>query len=328
MAPDAARPDCQSVRLSVQPMKPLRILLCYPDADPAPWLRLLRRYLPQASVDSWTPGAPPADYAVVWAPQQQFFDEQSQLRAIFNIGAGVDKLLALQLPQGVPVIRLDDAGMAVQMAEYVCHAVSRHFREFAAYEAQARQGLWQQRSPRARAGFTVGIMGMGVLGARVAHALRQFEFPVQGWTRSGHGPGEIPMHAGANGLAPFLASSQILVCLLPLTPQTRDILCRATLSQLPRGACLINVARGMLLVEDDLLALLDEGHLAGATLDVFRTEPLPTDSPLWRHPAVTVTPHTSAQTLEEASIAQIAGKILALQGGESVAGVVDAALGY
>jgi glyoxylate/hydroxypyruvate reductase len=309
-------------------MKPLRILLCYPDADPAPWLLLLRSCLPAANIDAWTPGAPPADYAVVWAPPQQFVDEQPQLRAIFNIGAGVDKLMALRLPPGVPVIRLDDAGMAVQMAEYVCHAVSRHFRAFAAYESQARQGLWRQRPPRARADFTVGIMGMGVLGVRVAQALRQFEFPVQGWTRSGRGPREVPMHSGAEGLTPFLAGSQVLVCLLPLTPQTRDILCRATLSQLPRGACVINVARGALLVEDDLLALLDEGHLAGATLDVFRTEPLPNDNPLWRHPAVTVTPHTSAQTLDAESIAQIAGKILALERGESIAGVVDAALGY
>ena len=306
----------------------MRVLLCYPDVDPAPWLALLRAELPGADVQTWSPGAPAADYGVVWAPPQRFLDEQSGLKALFNIGAGVDKLMALRLPPGVPVVRLDDAGMAVQMAEYVCHAVSRHFRDFAQYEAQARQGQWQQLRPRARAGFTVGVMGLGVLGRRVAQALRQFEFPVRGWARRAHAVDGVPVDAGEAALPAFLSACQAVVCVLPLTPQTRDILRRETLAMLPRGAYVVNVARGALLVEDDLLALLDAGHLGGATLDVFRTEPLPPDHPLWRHPRVTVTPHTSAQTLDAESIAQIAGKIAALERGERVGGMVDTALGY
>ncbi|MEO6626351.1 MAG: glyoxylate/hydroxypyruvate reductase A [Burkholderiaceae bacterium] len=306
----------------------MRISFCYPDADHTPWLAALRAQLPQGSVEAWKPGAAPADYGVVWAPPQQFIDEQSGLKALFNIGAGVDRLMQLRLPPLLKVVRLDDAGMAVQMAEYVCHAVSRHFREFAQYEAQAQQGQWLQRRPRVRADFTVGILGLGVLGSRVAQVMRQFEYPVIGWSRSTHSVEGARSYSGAAELPQFLAACRALVCLLPLTAATRDILGRANLSLLPRGAYVVNVARGALLVEDDLLALLDSGHLAGATLDVFRSEPLPATHALWRHPAVRVTPHTSAQTLEAESIVQIAGKIRALERGEAVAGVVNLARGY
>ena len=306
----------------------MRISLCYPDADHAPWLAALRAQLPQATVEAWKPGAAQADYGVVWAPPQQFIDEQGGLKALFNIGAGVDRLLQLRLPPRLRVVRLDDAGMAVQMAEYVCHAVSRHFREFALYEAQARNGQWLQRAPRSRAAFTVGILGLGVLGGRVAQALRQFEYLVIGWSRCARTVDGVRCYAGSDELPHFLAACQALVCLLPLTPATRDILGHTNLSLLPRGAYIVNVARGDLLVEDDLLALLDSGHLAGATLDVFRTEPLPPEHALWRHPAVRVTPHTSAQTLEAESIVQITGKIRALERGEPVAGVVNLAHGY
>ncbi len=306
----------------------LHISLCHPGVDPTPWLAGLRALLPKAVVSAWEPGAEPADYGVVWAPPQQFIDEQLQLKAVFNIGAGVDKLLQLRLPAGLRLVRLDDAGMAVQMAEYVCHALLRHYRAFETYEQQARAGYWLQRPPRPRADFPVGIMGMGVLGQRVAQAVQQFDFPVRGWSRA---PRDVPGVQGFHGvgaLDAFLAATRVLVCLLPLTPDTRNILCRATLSRLQPGAYVINVARGALLVEDDLLALIDSGHLAGATLDVFQSEPLAPGHPFWTHPCVQVTPHVSAQTLESDSLAQIAGKILALEQGQSVAGIVDRARGY
>jgi len=306
----------------------MRITFCCTDTAAEPWLQGLRAALPNAEVTLWSAGAPVADYAVVWAPPQQFFDEQSQLKAVFNIGAGVDALLKLQLPPNAQIVRLDDAGMSVQMAEYVCHAVIRHFREFDAYEADTRQGKWSFRKPRARADFPVGIMGLGVLGARVARALGTFEFSVKGWSRSPKTVDGVQCFSGAQGFQDFLAASRVLVCLLPLTADTRDIMNRDTLSQLQPGGYVINVARGAHLVDEDLLALLDSGHLAGATLDVFRTEPLPADHPFWQHPSITVTPHTSARTLRSESIAQIAGKIAALQRGEPVAGVVEAGRGY
>ncbi len=312
----------------------MRITFCCTDSKPQPWLEGLTRAFPEASVELWAPGAPPADYAVVWAPPQQFFDEQTSLKGAFNIGAGVDALMKLRLPEGVPIVRLDDAGMSVQMAEYVCHAVIRHFREFDAYEADVAEGRWSYRKPRLREECPVGVMGLGVLGERVSRSLAQFDFPVKGWSRSPRALDGVECFSGDIGSAgfnAFLAASRVLVCLLPLTPETQNILCRDTLTQLRPGGYVINVARGGHLVDDDLLALIDSGHLAGATLDVFRTEPLPAAHPFWAHPKITVTPHTSARTLRDESIAQIAGKIRALQNGAPItalAGVVDPQKGY
>jgi len=306
----------------------MNITLCCTDTKVEPWLQGLQAALPGADITVWQPGAPQADYAVVWAPPQQFLDEQPGLRALFNIGAGVDALLKLRIPPGCRVVRIDDGGMAVQMAEYVCHAVVRHFRELDAYEADMRAGRWGFRRPRVRAEFPVGVMGLGVLGERVVRALAHFDFPVNGWSRSAKALDGIRTYSGAEGFHGFLAASRVLVNLLPLTPETQDIIGRDTLSRLQPGGYVINVARGAHLVEEDLLAAIDSGHIAGATLDVFRTEPLPADHPFWTHPKITATPHTSARTLREESIAQITRKMAALQRGEPVAGTVDPARGY
>ena len=309
----------------------MKITICCTGTNAQPWQEGLSAAFPADSVEVWSPGAAQADHAVVWAPPQQFLDEQSQLKALFNIGAGVDALMALRLPPDAVVVRLDDAGMSVQMAEYVCHAVIRHFREFDGYEADVAQGKWSYRKPRLRADFPVGIMGLGVLGQRVARSLAQFDFAVRGWSQSAKKIDGVACFAGKSGFDDFLSGTRILVCLLPLTPETQDIMNRRTLSQLLPGGYVINVARGGHLVDADLIALLDSGHLAGAMLDVFRTEPLPADHPFWRHPKVKVTPHTSARTLREESIAQIAGKISALQRGQAISGlpgVVDPKKGY
>lgn len=306
----------------------MKITFCCTHTKPEPWLAGLRALLPQANISAWQPGAAAADYAIVWSPPQQFIDEQRQLKALFNTGAGVDALLKLRLPADLPVVRLEDAGMSVQMAEYVCHAVIRHFRELDAYEASAREHAWSFRKPRLRRDFPIGVMGLGVLGQRVAQALAQFDFPVHGWSRSPRQVDGIACHSGAQGFKDFLAASRVLVNLLPLTDDTQGILNRANLSRLQPGAYLINVARGDHLVEADLLALLDEGQVAGATLDVFRTEPLPPEHPFWAHPKITVTPHTSARTLRDETIAQIARKIAALDRGEAISGIVEPARGY
>lgn len=305
----------------------MRIAICCNDTKTQPWLEGLAQALPGAQLSLVPPDATDfsnlaqADYAVVWAPPQAFIDSQHHLKAIFNIGAGVDALMKLRLPAGVPVVRLDDAGMAVQMADYVCHAVIRHFREFDGYEADMAERRWSYRKPRARSDFPVGVMGLGVLGARVAKALTVFDFPVHGWSRSAKPIDGVQGHSGDDGLDAFLKSCRVLVNLLPLTPQTENILNRQTLSKLQPSAYLINVARGGHLVEDDLLALLDSGQVAGATLDVFRTEPLPAEHPFWSRPELVLTPHTSARTLRSESIAQIAGKIRGLESGLPAAGL-------
>ena len=324
----------------------MRISFCCTHTKAEPWLAGLRAALPPGTVvEDWVAGAAPADYAVVWAPPQAFVDEQSamdqrpahgqgqsqgpsRLKAMFNIGAGVDALMKLKIPPQVRVVRLDDAGMSVQMAEYVCHALIRHFREFDGYDADVGQGKWSYRKPRSRADFPVGVMGLGMLGERVAKAVAQFDFPVMGWSRTPKTVDGVRCFAGEAQFDGFLKASKGLVCLLPLTPDTQGIMRFETLSKLQTGGYVINVARGAHLVEEDLITLIDSGRLAGATLDVFRTEPLPAGHPFWQHPKITVTPHTSARTLREESIAQIAGKIMALERGEPIAGRVDPQRGY
>lgn len=306
----------------------MRISFCCTNTKAEPWLDAFRRALPGAEVDAWESGAPHADYAVVWAPPQKFFDEQPNLKGVFNISAGVDALVDLDLPRGAILVRIDDGGMAVQMAEFVSHAVIRHFREFDAYENEGAQMRWAFRRPRERKDFPVGIMGLGVLGQRVAAALTHFEFPVRGWSRSPRQVPGVECFAGPGQLDAFLRGTRVLVCLLPLTADTVNIMNHQTLSRLMPGGYVINVARGAHLVDLDLLALLDSGYLSGAALDVFRTEPLPPEHLFWRHPLITVTPHTSARTLRDESVAQIARKMLAMERGEPVAGVVDVNRGY
>jgi glyoxylate/hydroxypyruvate reductase A len=306
----------------------MHITFCCAATAAEPWLRDLRAALPGATITLWQPGDPGADYGIVWQPPQTFFDEQPLLKAAFNIGAGVDALLRLKIARATQLVRLDDAGMAVQMAEYVCHALIRHYREFSAYELQELSGTWTEREIAPRSDMAVGIMGLGVLGQRVAQAVAQFDFPVNGWSRSPRDIAGVRCFSGAEGFHDFLAASRVLVSVLPATPATQGLINRDTLSRLQPGAYLINVARGSQLVEDDLLALLESGRMAGAALDVFCTEPLPTDHPFWSHPKVRVTPHTAALTLRAESVVQIANKIADLQNGRSVAGMVDRARGY
>jgi glyoxylate/hydroxypyruvate reductase len=309
----------------------MHISFCCTDTKAQPWLDGLQAALPDAQVTQWQPGADAADYAVVWAPPQQFFDEQTQLKGVFNIGAGVDALLDLRMPADVPVFRLEDAGMSAQMAEYVCHAVIRHFREFDAYEADEVEGKWSYRRPLSRRDFPIGVMGLGVLGKRVAEALVHFDFPVSGWSHSAKAIDGVRCFSGPAEFHDFLAATRVLVCMLPLTPETENIIRRDSLARLLPGGYVINVARGHHVVDEDLMALIDDGHLAGATLDVFREEPLPRSHLFWKHPKIRVTPHMSARTFRGEGLRQITEKIKALSSGapiNSIAGVVDLKKGY
>ena len=307
----------------------MRIQLQAPRDEGAAWHKALAAALPEATIRVWPETFDDADYALVWKPPPELFVRVRPKRAIFNLGAGVEVLIGIPaLPADVPVVRLEDAGMATQMAEYVTLAVLSAYREAAAYTMQQRERRWQPRPRLPKSQFVVGILGFGLLGQAVAAALAPFGFPLQGWSATRKDVHDIRSFAGPEELAPFLASTRVLVCFLPSTPVTRDLLDKATLSQLPRGAHLVNVARGGIVVDEDMIALLDEGHLAGATLDVFRDEPVPADHPFWHHARITLTPHVSAVTLVEDSIAQVVDKIRRLERGESVTGVVDRARGY
>jgi glyoxylate/hydroxypyruvate reductase A len=309
----------------------MRILFHAADGNPEPWLAELRTVFPDAHLRVWQEGDnDPADYALVWKPPLEMLQQRAGLKAVFNLGAGVDAILQFgdALPQGVPIVRLDDAGMGVQMAEYVTYAVLRYFRRFDEFEAQARAGQWRFLKPHDKQDFAVGILGLGVLGSRIAQALAHFGFRLNGWSRTPKDLPGVQCHAGAQGFDEFLRSSRVLVCALPLTGETAGLLNRDTLGKLPQHSYLINVARGAHLVEEDLLKLVQNEHIAGATLDVFQQEPLPPAHPFRQEPRITITPHMAALTLRGDSVRQIAGKISAMERGEPIAGVVDRTRGY
>ncbi|WP_034298237.1 glyoxylate/hydroxypyruvate reductase A [Herbaspirillum sp. RV1423] len=312
----------------------MRILFQTADtASQDAWLRDLRAALPDADVRLWQSGdaasAAPADYAVVWKPPFEMLRAHPELKAVFNLGAGVDAILQLNVvPEHLPLIRIDDGGMAEQMAEFAVQATLRYYRRLDLYEQQARRGEWKPLPPFDKADFGVGILGLGVLGQRIAESLQHFGFKVSGWSRTPRSMPGVTSHAGAAQLNDFLRSARVLVCMVPLTPETAGILNRETLSQLPHGAYLINLARGGHLVEADLPPLLASGRIAGATLDVFREEPLPPQHPFWSDPRIAITPHISALTVRDIAARQIAEKIAALQRGETVAGLVDRKRGY
>ena len=309
----------------------MRILLHRADGVTEPWVRGFAAALPDADVVIWREGAAFAacDYAVTWAPTPAMLAHLAHVKAIFVTGAGVDGIMkfADALPN-VPIIRLGDAGMAIQMAEYVAYAVLRYFRRFDEYDAQARRGVWQQLPQHRKEDFSVGVMGMGVLGTRVLQALAGLGFPLRGWSRSARQTEGVACYAGMEQLDDFLRGTRVLVCMLPLTPETASLLDRQRLSLLPQGAYLINVARGAHVAETDLLALIRQGHIAAATLDVFRTEPLPQPHPFWDEARITLTPHIAALTLPDLSAQQIAEKMCALERGEPVADLVERHKGY
>ncbi|MEC5160117.1 MULTISPECIES: 2-hydroxyacid dehydrogenase [unclassified Janthinobacterium] len=310
----------------------MHILIHRADGDTDPWVADFAELLPEAEVVVWREGekARPCDYALVWSPPQAILRELSEVKAIFNAGAGVDAILKFgeALPAHVPVVRLDDAGMGVQMAEYVTHAVLRYFRRFDEYEAQARAGQWRPLPTHRKEDFSVGVLGAGVLGGRVLEALAPFGFPLRGWSRTRKQLAGVECFSGADGLDAFLRGTRVLVCMLPLTPDTHNLLDRAKLSSLLPSAYLINVARGAHVAEPDLLTLIKSGRIAGATLDVLRNEPLPMQHPFWQEPRITLTPHISALTVRRDSVAQIAEKIRRLEAGLPVAGLVNRQQGY
>ncbi len=311
----------------MNPKNSLKLALCCPTIDAQPWSDALAMVLPQARIQIWPDCQETADYAITWAPTQAFFDAQTQLKAVFALGAGVDSLLKLQLPENLTLVRIEDGGMASQMQDYVTHALLRHVRRFDQYARDIRAGKWTQYPAQDHSSYPVGILGLGELGSKIAERVRDLGFPVSGWSRSPKQIHGIACYSG-DQLEDFLSKSRVLVCALPLTPHTQDILNEHHLKLLMHGAYLINVARGAHLVEQDLLKLLSKGHMAGACLDVLRTEPAPADHPFRSHPLITLTPHISAMTLLEPSIAQISQKIIALSRGLAISGVVQRTRGY
>jgi len=292
------------------------------------WVDTLARELPQARISVWPRTDATTDYALVWKPPPAMIAALSGARAVFNLGAGVDAIAdSPDWPPGVPLVRLEDAGMAEQMAEYVTYAVLRRYREFGEYEAAQSAAQWYVRRRLDKRTFGVGLLGMGVLGRHVARVLLSFGFPIVSCSRTRK---ELPGVTSFTHeqIDVFLASSRVLICMLPLTHATRGLLDRHKLSRLPKGAFVVNVARGALIVERDLIAQIDCGHLEGAMLDVFENEPLPAGHAFWHHRGITLTPHISAVTSIAQSVKQIAAKIGSLEAGLPITGVVATPRAY
>ncbi|EMN8762059.1 TPA: glyoxylate/hydroxypyruvate reductase GhrA [Serratia marcescens] len=313
----------------------MNIIYYHPLFNAQEWLAGIKQRLPQAEIREWQRGDErPADYALVWRPPHEMLANRRDLKAVFALGAGVDAILDQErkhpgtLPAGVPLLRLEDTGMAQQMQEYALSYVLRYFRRFDEYQALQQRQEWQPLDPHSLDDFTIGILGAGVLGQSVARKLTEFGFSVRCWSRSAKQIDGVQSFAGEAQRAAFLDGVKLVINLLPNTPETVGILNRELFAQLSSGAYLINIARGAHLVEADLLAALEQGQLAAATLDVFAREPLPQDHPFWRHPRVTITPHIAAITLPQQAMDQIAANIRALETGHAPAGVVDRQRGY
>ena len=295
------------------------------------WLDHMQSLLPEIECRRWDePGnLEEIEYAVVWRPPAGGLKRFPNLKCIVSVGAGIDHILVdPERPRHVPIIRTTGDDLTQRMREYVCLHVLRHHRRLPEIDEIQNSKEWRQtvNPPAYQRG--VGVMGLGNLGSDAAATLAVIGFDVAGWSRR---PKDIPgvkNFTGADGLEPFLKRSDILVCLLPLTDNTRGILGDSLFSMLPRGACLINAARGGHLVEEDLLAALDDGRIEYATLDVFHEEPLPAAHPFWDHPRVLVTPHVASLIDPVAGGASIAANLRLFISGEPVPNLVDLEQGY
>lgn len=285
------------------------------------WSMIFRKLMPDLTVVDWEEAArhpQSIDFVLAWEPEGNILSRMSQLKGIISTGAGVDHIIRDPLcPRDVPIYRMGSEEISGQMADYVLWAVLCCVRRaWQWYSAQTAHN-WLPPSPnRLAKNMTVGVMGLGHLGRAVADRLCTAGFPVMGWARSNHDLPGIKTYAGQERFSTFLENLDVLICLLPSTPETVGILNAETFFTLPEGASIINVGRGSHLVERDLLAALDEGRLAGAVLDVFAHEPLCATSPLWSHPQVIITPHAAAEATRSSKAAHTIEIIKAIMRGE------------
>ena len=309
----------------------MAILYADDPADAAAWAAAIRALEPGAELRFWPESGPAADidFAIVGGKAPGDLRGFANLRAIQSTWAGVNHLLAdTNLPFDRPLARMVDQGLTVSMTEYVVLHVLDSARDGPRLRAAQRAAQWLDLDPVPPGSVTVAILGLGTLGADAATRLASLGFTVRGWSRSRKEIAGIESFAGRDGLRECLSGAQILVCLLPLTDDTRGILNALTFAPLARGAVLIHAARGAHLVEADLLAALQSGQLAHAVLDVFAAEPLPADHPFWEHPQVTVTPHVAAITRPGTGAADIVENYRRAMAGERLINQVDRAKGY
>jgi glyoxylate/hydroxypyruvate reductase A len=300
--------------------------------DKGAWRRRIAALDPGIEFRVW-PDAPgdlaEIDAALVWKPPPGLLARLPKLKLVLSLGMGVDHIFAdPKLPGGVPIARLVDRDLIDRMSEYCALAVLRYHRNADAYDRFQAARRWKKLPEPHAGGRAVGILGLGEIGRDLAAKLGVFGFKLAGWSRAAKVLPGVECFHGQEGFAPFLARTEILVCLLPLTPETENILDARAFAALPTGAVVINAARGGHIVDADLLAALDSSHLAAAQLDVFREEPLPKDHPFWVHPKIRVTPHNAGITNTETAADQIVENLRRLRTGEPLLNLVDPARGY
>lgn len=302
------------------------LLYCSSWSEPESWRRAFHAHEPGLDFRVWPESGPveEIDYVLAWHHVPGSLRAFPRLKAIFSLGAGVEKLLRdRELPEGVPIVRMVDPSLTAGMTEYVLLHVLRYHRRMPELEALQRRAEWVELEAPPASELRVGILGLGVLGSDAAAKLAALGYQVAGWSLNPKTIPGVESFAGEKGLEPMLARSDILVCLLPLTAATQGILNARTLAALPRGARLINAARGGHVVETDLLAALDTGQIAHATLDVVSEEPLPASHPFWRHPQVTLTPHIASLTWPPTAAVHILSNIRRHEAGQPMSPLVD-----
>jgi glyoxylate/hydroxypyruvate reductase A len=311
-----------------------KLLLHLSDVDEAAWAQKYREALPEAHVvrhgDAFDPAS--IDYIFVWKPRADAFEGLTRLKAVLSLGAGVDALLMHPNLPDKPIVRFVDTDLTQRMSDYVIAQVTMHQRLATRYKHDQAERRWQQFYPPASSETTVGIMGMGVLGTDAAHKLKALGFTVRGWSRAPKPTEGIEVFAGDRQFDVFLSGTDILVCLLPLTPETRGILNAETFGKLGRqldgGPVIINAARGGHQREGDIVKALTDGTLGAASLDVFEVEPLPVSSPLWELKNCYITPHIAAISNPNAGVKYFSRIIRDHEAGKPLPNVVDRARGY
>ncbi len=304
-----------------------RILLAVTGFTPHRWHELLSERR-EVVFEPDGPNDPTITYAVVWKQRPNLLSKLPNLRAIFSIGAGVDHILTDPTLPDVPIVRIVAENLTRHMTDYVLWRVLDHHRQGMLYRAQQKRKIWRELPQRPASDISVGIMGFGELGRAAARALLAAGFQVNGWSRSEHSMSDVATFHGEKGLTPFLNVTDILVVLLPLTPETTGIVNYKLLKQLRKrnelgGAVLINAGRGRLQKDADIVRALEDGTLKEASLDVFEVEPLPKTSPLWNHPRVFVTPHAAATSDPAHLVAPMLAQMDAFERGEALRNLVD-----
>lgn len=293
------------------------------------WGRLLAQKAPEIDFRLWPDVGDPAEvtYLVAWRLPPDM-ERYRNLEVLFCVGAGIDQLDLASVPPGIPIVRMLEPGIVDGMVEYVTHAVLGLHRDAAAYASRQRAHQWSPLPVATARSRRVGVLGLGVLGQAVLAKLAQFGFSCAGWSRTRHDIAGIDSYAGREELPAFLARTDILICLLPLTADTRGILAAPLFSHLPRGAAIVNVGRGAHLVDRDLAAALDSGQLSAAVLDVTDPEPLPPDHPFWDHARIVLTPHIASETQPSTAVEALLANVRRHREGRPLEGVVDRRRGY